>query len=368
MIPDHFVTADNIASQLAAVSATAGAVGAEFRSRVIGYSREGRPLHMFTIGSGANVGSIVAGAHADEPCGPRATFAIAARFLAEPDWQRVRDDWTLHIVPQCNPDGAERNRSWFADEVALDDYLRLVAREAPGEDIEFGYPNWDELRDANSAESYRPENVAIASALADVGTLMFHASLHGMGFSEGAWWLLSRDWAARSEPLRESLRALAQDRMMPLHDIERHGEKGFSRIAPGFCTTPRSDAMREFFLAKNDAATAKQFRPSSMEIAASLGEDVLCMVTEMPIFRVHQTRAPWPTYDAPAPPSPTPYEELRERLPAVRAALVEGDSEPADTLTLDFGITSVPARLHVDLIAESVRIALEFRAGTRAVN
>ena len=47
-------------------------------SRQIGLSREGRPLHAATLGSGPLKISLLAGAHADEPVGPRTLAELAS--------------------------------------------------------------------------------------------------------------------------------------------------------------------------------------------------------------------------------------------------------------------------------------------------
>ncbi len=69
-----------------------------------------------------------------------------------------------------------------------------------------------------------------------------------------------------------------------LHDVERRGEKGFFRIARGFCTRPDSRYMREHFLSLGDTETAARFRPSSMETIRAEGGDPLTLVSEMPLF------------------------------------------------------------------------------------
>lgn len=69
-----------------------------------------------------------------------------------------------------------------------------------------------------------------------------------------------------------------------LHDVERRGEKGFHRLARGFCSRPDSRAMRRHFLGVGDSGTAARFRPSSMEAVRALGGDPLTLVTEMPLF------------------------------------------------------------------------------------
>ena len=227
----------------------------------IGTSEEGRPIHGMVLGSGPKRVSLVAGAHADEPVG-----SMTLRRLEE------RPDCTFVVVPDVNPDGAERNRAWsdHAPDLAL--YREHRRREPPGRDVEFGYP------------SMRPENEAASAFFRAHGPYDLHMSLHGMGEADGALLLIDKHWVDRTIQLRslyaEALRAAG----LPLLDWDRGGEKGFSYIAPGFWTTPESGAMRSHFEERDDPETAAKFHLNSMEFVRSLGGDPLCLVTEIPLF------------------------------------------------------------------------------------
>lgn len=251
------------------------AEGVNFEFDTIGASREGRALWGVECGRGERKVSVIAGCHADEPAGPMTAQSLP--MLLEAYAPELLDRFTFRIVPQMNPDGAARNRPWFRKSLDLALYLEHVIRELPGDDIEFGFGD-----DADT----RPECRAAQEFLRDGGPYTAHYSLHGMGFAEGAWCLIAPEWAERSAPYRDAFAAFCTANQMPLHDIDRHGEKGFERIAPGFCTTPNSQAMRDFFLAQNNAAMAAKFRPSSMEWIASLGGEPLRIVSEMPLFQV----------------------------------------------------------------------------------
>jgi len=230
----------------------------------IGHSEQGRPIEAFVLGDGPKRVSLVAGAHADEPIGP-----ITLRQLQEP-----MPGFTFYIVPDVNPDGAERNRTWFGAWPDLASYRTHRFREPPGRDVEFGYPEM------------RPENRAVAKFLRAHGPFDLHMSLHGMGEADGALLLIDKHWVDRTVELRaayaESLRAAG----LPLLDWDRKGEKGFSYIGPGFWTTPESVAMRAFFA--DDPEMAAKFHLNSMEFVRSLGGDPLCLVTEIPLFVAEQ--------------------------------------------------------------------------------
>jgi hypothetical protein len=105
-----------------------------------------------------------------------------------------------------------------------------------------------------------------------------------MGFGAGPWFLIEPAWSERCEGLMAKCSEATERRGYALHDVERGGEKGFVRIARGFCTRPDSRSMRKHFLGLGDEATARGFRPSSMEAVRALGGDPLTLVSEMPLF------------------------------------------------------------------------------------
>jgi hypothetical protein len=281
------------------------------------------------------------------------TAIALAQWLAgvSPAASELTSAHTFFICPQINPDGSAENERWFADPLDPFTYFQHVMREPPGNDIEFGYP-------AHGQPALRPENEAVAKFLKPHGPYVFHASLHGMAFAEGAWFLIDKEHADRTSGLQSRLAALSAEAGLPLHDIQRHGEKGFTRIAKGFCTTPISTAMREYFLARNDADTAAQFRPSSMEFIQSLGGDPLLMVSELPLFLIKD-----PTPRAPnEPPTPgaTAYDRFREQLPAARSALERDDLNPARALAREYQLQSVPLNRQVELQGRMVLEALDW--------
>ncbi|MDH3254948.1 MAG: M14 family zinc carboxypeptidase [Acidobacteriota bacterium] len=259
--------------------------------RVLGRSREGRPIEGFTLGGGSIRVSLIGGCHADEPVGPAALQTLVAFLTQLPDNSPLRSRFTWCIVPHVNPDGRLRNESWTrithsmpdhrgtADRgFVLESYLRHVTRELPGNDLEFGFPH-------HRLDSHaRPENRSVAAFLSAGAPYHLHGSFHGMGFAPGAWFLLEKAWIERTIELRNGLRRLVASMGYGLFDPDRGGEKGFWRIDKGFSTRPDSAAMKSFFDAHGDSATAALFRPSSMEYVRALGGDPLTLVTEMPLF------------------------------------------------------------------------------------
>lgn len=255
----------------------------------IGRSREGRPIRACRIGDGSFRVSLLAGCHADEPVGPR-FLELLARHLSSPAGAGLRKTATWHLIPHLNPDGAARNAAWQTPGAAQYDfaaYLRHRIRELPGDDIEFGFP----ARPAGGSPP-RPENLAAAAFWSEAGPFDLHASLHGMSFAAGPYFLLERSWWPRfteagpegDAGLAGFLSAEAGRVGYVLHDVERNGEKGFHRLAPGFCSRPDSSAMRRHFLDRGEPDVAARFRPSSMEAVRALGGDPLTLVSEMPLF------------------------------------------------------------------------------------
>ena len=255
--------------------------GASPSGEVIGRSRKGAPIHAHTIGSGPLRVSLVAGCHADEPVGPRFLRRLV-RYLSSGEGAILRRAATWSIIPHINPDGAAANAAWQipgAPHYDFAAYLRHRVRELPGDDIEFGFPRRESDRGA------RPENRAAWEFWRAGAPYDLHVSMHGMGVAAGPYFLVERSWWPRFGDAAASLTGEVEAAGYTLHDVERHGEKGFHRLGRGFCSRPDSRAMKRHFVDQDDPATAARFRPSSMEAVRRLsGGDTLTLVTEMPLF------------------------------------------------------------------------------------
>ena len=248
----------------------------------IGFSREGRAIKAFKFGSGEINISLIGGCHADEPVGPRLLrhFVNYLGTIASQDPLLTQFSWW--IVPHINPDGEVRNKGWYSDqdkEYDIVRYLSQTVRELPGDDIEFGFPKND------GDHASRPENRAVYNWWKQrTSPFNLHVSLHGMAFGAGPWFLIEKDWWNRCDKLQINCKRKATELGYVLHDVERNGEKGFYRLAKGFCSRPDSQEMRKYFLNRGDTETADKFRPSSMETIRSMGGDPLTLVSEMPLF------------------------------------------------------------------------------------
>lgn len=289
----------------------------------IGTSREGRPIRAWRIGRGPRRFSLIAGCHADEPVGPHLLRKMAALLDGLPADDGLRTAFEWWILPHANPDGEARNRGWYEEtpeglDYELVDFVRAVHREPPGEDVEFGFP-----RGADD-DGARPENRAAWAWWREAdGPFDLHASLHGMAVGAGPWHLLEPAWADRCDRLMDRCRRAADRLGYDLHDDPRRGEKGFRRLERGFSTRPDSEAMQEHFRARGDAATARLFRPTSMETIRSLGGDPLTLVSETPLFLA-------PVDPEEAPPGEPAYGPWKERIARWRRALVSGEAGPGE--------------------------------------
>ncbi len=331
----HFRTHDGVREAMEAACARHPDL-ATFRA--LGSSEEGAMLYGVRLGTGDHTVSLIAGNHADEPVGPETLRSFVLKALANRDkmapWLRR---FQFVIVPHTNPDGEARNRPWIESWPDPKAYLQHAVREAPGRDLEYGYP------------SMRPENEAVASFLREHGPFALHASLHGMSAGEGAMLLINRPWTFRTQALRDAFVRAADAQGLRMHDHNRKGEKGFFWIEPGFQTTPRGDAMRTYFRAQDDPAMAQRFHDSSMEFVMGLGGDPLALVTELPLFVVEN--------DDPTPGRPDEYLALRERLPEIKARLDRG--EEVDDLLAPFDLRPVPLETAMHLQLRAIELGLE---------
>lgn len=248
----------------------------------IGTSREGRLIQGFRFGYGSKNISLIAGNHADEPIGPLLLKKLTAYFFNLPKNHYLFRHYSWWIVPHTNPDGEQRNLKWYKYDDSFTDlalYLKQAVRELPGDDIEFGFPIDKKFT------SLRPENETLYKFWQTANTpFNLHVSLHGMAKSYGAWFLIDKSWKNRTQNLQLECAQRTKALGYNLFDLNRNGEKGFYRIAEGFCTRPDSKGMMQHFISLGDTAMAKKFYPSSMESIRSLGGDCLTLVSEMPLF------------------------------------------------------------------------------------
>ena len=239
----------------------------------IGTSTQGRPIHGFVIGQGPKKASIISGHHADEPIGSATILRLLTWLAGGGHRHPALDEWTLLICPHAHPDGARANDRWVQTWPHMSHFLRFKQRDQPGQDREFGYPQ------------AHHENQKISSwwlEQAPTG-IHLHVNLHGMSFSDGALLLIEPRWRHRCPLVKRTFVTATQRARLPLHYHDRHGEKGFDSYGPGFASTPRAAAMRQYFLELDDAETAALFHDSSMEFLQQQN-DCLSLVSELPML------------------------------------------------------------------------------------
>lgn len=74
-------------------------------------SEQGRELYVATVGSGATPVWVQGRIHGNEPYGLDSTMSVL-RSLATSgaaQWARIREEFTVHVIPVYNPDGSEAN-------------------------------------------------------------------------------------------------------------------------------------------------------------------------------------------------------------------------------------------------------------------
>ena len=286
------------------------------------------------IGTGSRHATLIGGAHADEPVGPETLrLLITAAMWPEPSLEWILRRWRLWVVPHVNPDGEQANRAWMDRWPSVDAFLCHVLREPPGRDAEFGFP------------AMRPENEAVTAFLARAAPVRLHASLHGMAFAEGAALLIERGWVTRTTRLRRAFSVAAAACGIGLHDEDRRGDKGFHYLGAGFATTPTGSAMRAHFRAAGDHDTAALFHDSSMEQVARSAPGAsapLCLVTEVPLFRVARRVGG--------------YAALRARLPELTMRAQRG--APATNELERFGVEPVDPRVAIGLQLRAIELGL----------
>jgi hypothetical protein len=106
----------------------------QFSSRIAGYSKEGRSIHLIQCGKGPTKVMVWSQMHGDEATGTMAIFDVL-NFIGQdfdPEITRqLLETCTLYFVPMLNPDGAERFTRRNAQQIDINrDYLQRITPEA----------------------------------------------------------------------------------------------------------------------------------------------------------------------------------------------------------------------------------------------
>lgn len=103
-------------------------------AEIVGSSGEGRPITLYTYGTGPTRVLLWSQMHGDEPTATMALADLMALFRQRPDdplVKQVRGQLTLLMIPMLNPDGAERFTRRTAQRIDMNrDALALETSEA----------------------------------------------------------------------------------------------------------------------------------------------------------------------------------------------------------------------------------------------
>ncbi|WP_043630863.1 M14 family zinc carboxypeptidase [Nonomuraea candida] len=231
------------------------------RSRRIGTSRLGEPLHAVTVGEGPADAVVIAGPHPNEPVGSLTVLALLDLLCEEPAL-RAELGLRWHIVACADPDGARLNEGWYGRPADRRAYATHFYRPDLADQVEWTFPL--------ATAGYRfdrplPETRALMRLMDEVRPSLV-CSLHN-GEYQGAFFYLNRHDAA----LARRLAALPGLEGLPLH----HGEPelpGAAPIVPAVHLTPPGSRVGRAFGAGG----------SSADYAAAFG--ALHLVTEVPAW------------------------------------------------------------------------------------
>ncbi|MGV9385517.1 M14 family zinc carboxypeptidase [Nonomuraea sp. NPDC003707] len=276
----------------------------QIRSRRIGASRLGDPLHTVTVGDGPADAVVIAGPHPNEPVGALTALTLVELLCRD---QRLRTElgFRWHVVACADPDGARLNEGWYGRPGDRRAYAEHFYRPGLADQVEWTFP----LAGADySFDRPLPETAALMRLMDEVRPSLV-CSLHN-GEYQGAFFYLNR----RDATLAERLAALPGLEGIGLH----HGEPelpGAEPIVPAVYLTPPGSQAGQAFGAGG----------SSADYAAAFG--ALHLVTEVPTWADERV--------ADQSPSGRPYREIlaggavarREVIDTMRAGMraVAGD-------------------------------------------
>ncbi|MFE1441239.1 M14 family zinc carboxypeptidase [Streptomyces sp. NPDC058739] len=158
--------------------------------RQVGVSREGRPLHLLSVGRAGRAVLVVAGAHANEPAGGPTLLALAERVLYE---RVLRDGTSWHFLLCADPDGASLHVTPAPR--SLLDYHRGFFRPAGPEQ-----PEWSPS--VLPPDRLPPETRTLTGVIDELRPYL-QVTLHGTDLG-GSWVQLTKDIPGLAEPFAKS--------------------------------------------------------------------------------------------------------------------------------------------------------------------
>ncbi|MET9221256.1 M14 family zinc carboxypeptidase [Streptomyces sp. NPDC088197] len=181
----------SVAEVAAAASAFAYSRPVLSTLRVVGRSRQGRPLHLLTVGRGRRHILVVAGPHSDERVGPATALRLAHRVAAD---SRLHSgagaSW--HFLLCLDPDGTVRSEAGPPVRRTPAEHFRHAYRPPADEQ-----PEW--APSIRPPDDQLPESQALVSLIDELRPEL-QCSLHGNDLG-GSWVQLTRDIPGLAEPL-----------------------------------------------------------------------------------------------------------------------------------------------------------------------
>ncbi|MFG1810952.1 M14 family zinc carboxypeptidase [Streptomyces sp. NPDC049040] len=217
--------------------------------RVIGRSREGRPLHLLTVGLDRprvrNV-LVVAGPHSDERVGGASALRIAERVALDPQLH-VGSGSAWHFLLCLDPDGTSRSESGPAVRRTPAEHFRHAYRPPADEQ-----PEW--APSIRPPDDQLPESEALV-ALIDELRPVLQCSLHGNDIG-GSWVQLTRDLPGLSEELGK----LSAERDVPVQ-TGTYDALYWRASGPGVYLMPEPGERSQFDSLPEDVSRSTWIRP-----------------------------------------------------------------------------------------------------------
>jgi Zinc carboxypeptidase len=214
--------------------------------RVVGRSREGRPLHLLTAGRGRRNVLVVAGPHSDERIGSATALRLAERVAHDPALHAGADaSW--HFLLCLDPDGTRRSEAGPAVRRTPAAHFRYAYRPPADEQ-----PEW--------APSIRPPGDQLPESQVLVGLIdelrpFLQCSLHGNDVG-GSWVQLTRDIPGLAEPLGK----LSAERDVPVQ-TGTYDALYWTVSGPGVYVLPEPGGRAQFDSLPEDVGRSTWTRP-----------------------------------------------------------------------------------------------------------
>lgn len=214
--------------------------------RVVGRSREGRPLHLLTAGRGRRNVLVVAGPHSDERIGSATALRLAER-VAQDASLHARADASWHFLLCLDPDGTRRSEAGPAIRRTPAEHFRHAYRPPADEQPEWApsiRPPHDQL----------PESQALVDLIDELEPFL-QCSLHGNDLG-GSWVQLTRDIPGLAEPLGK----LSAERDVPVQ-TGTYDALYWTVSGPGVYVLPEAGERSQFDSLPEDVGRSTWTRP-----------------------------------------------------------------------------------------------------------